>query len=50
MLKNKKINRILISRTDKLGDVVLTLPVIGYLKTKLPNLELGFYAKLILNR
>lgn len=38
----KKIKRILISRTDKLGDVVLTLPIIGYLKNQFPNMEIGF--------
>lgn len=42
-------NRLIISRTDGLGDVVLTLPLAGYLKERWPEMELTFlcaaYAK-----
>jgi heptosyltransferase III len=37
--------RIVISRTDNLGDVVLTLPITGYLKSVDPNLEIYFIGK-----
>jgi heptosyltransferase-3 len=47
-------SRILISRTDRLGDVVLTLPIAGYLKSVLPNSTIGFlcteYTKSIVER
>ena len=33
--------RLLISRTDAIGDVSLTLPAIGWLKTHLPNLHIS---------
>lgn len=36
---------ILISRTDNLGDVMLTLPVCGALKQKFPHLKIGFIGK-----
>lgn len=38
----EKLNHILISRTDSLGDVVLTLPLAGYLKSCFPNLKISF--------
>ncbi|TAE71621.1 MAG: lipopolysaccharide heptosyltransferase family protein [Bacteroidetes bacterium] len=38
-------SKIIISRTDNLGDVVLTLPLAGYLKTKFPNTEIIFIGK-----
>lgn len=37
--------RILISRTDSIGDVMLTLPMAGYLKLKHPNSEIVFIGK-----
>jgi ADP-heptose:LPS heptosyltransferase len=38
----EKLKHILISRTDSLGDVVLTLPLAGYLKSLYPNLKISF--------
>lgn len=37
--------RIIISRTDSIGDVILTLPLAGMLKKKLPGCELIFLGK-----
>lgn len=37
--------RILLSRTDNLGDVLLTLPLCGFLKRALPDIHLIFLAK-----
>ena len=37
--------RIIISRTDSIGDVVLTLPLAGLLKTKFPEIHILFLAK-----
>ena len=36
---------LLISRTDSIGDVVLTLPLCGYLKHRWPNLRIGFICR-----
>ena len=36
---------ILISRTDGIGDVVLTLPMVGFLKTKFPDARIHFLGK-----
>lgn len=48
------IKSILISRTDRIGDVVLTLPMAGYLKKHMPLLKIGFlctdYTKPIVER
>lgn len=41
-MKSKKI---LISRTDSIGDVVLTLPLAGYLKQNYPSVKLGFLGR-----
>ncbi|MEN8223741.1 MAG: glycosyltransferase family 9 protein [Bacteroidota bacterium] len=38
-------NRIIISRTDSIGDVILTLPVAGLLKRKLPDCEIIFMGR-----
>lgn len=38
----KKVNKIVISRTDSIGDVALTLPLIGILKEKYPKAEIIF--------
>jgi len=40
-----KINKIIISRTDSIGDVILTLPVAGVVKEKFPDSEIIFLAK-----
>ncbi len=39
------IKRIIISRTDSIGDVVLTLPLCGILKNNFPNAEIYFLGK-----
>jgi len=39
------INKIIISRTDSIGDVILTLPVAGVLKKFNPNVEIFFLGK-----
>ncbi len=36
---------ILICRTDNIGDVVLTLPVAGYLKQRYPGVRIGFLCR-----
>jgi ADP-heptose:LPS heptosyltransferase len=41
----KLLKSIIISRTDNLGDVVLTLPVAGMLKTVLPDVKIYFIGK-----
>lgn len=41
----KSFKRIIISRTDSIGDVVLTLPVAGMLKKKLPATEIIFMGR-----
>jgi len=38
-------NRVIISRTDNLGDVILTLPLVGYLKAVRPSLKIFFIGK-----
>lgn len=47
-------NRILISRTDGIGDVVLTLPLAGFLKKHLPDSKISFlcseYSKPVVER
>ena len=37
--------RLVISRTDNLGDVILTLPLAGYLKSIMPDLRITFIGK-----
>ncbi len=37
--------RLVISRTDNLGDVILTLPLAGYLKSIMPDLKITFIGK-----
>jgi ADP-heptose:LPS heptosyltransferase len=37
--------RVVISRTDNLGDVILTLPMAGYLKSVVPDLRITFIGK-----
>lgn len=36
---------ILISRTDNIGDVVLTLPLVGFIKEKMPKTTISFLGK-----
>lgn len=38
-------NRIIVSRTDSIGDVVLTLPMCSWLKEKFPDCKLTFLGK-----
>ena len=47
ILKNQieKISNILISRTDSIGDVVLTLPLAGMLKQLIPEVKIGFLGR-----
>lgn len=40
--KLKSIKKILISRTDGIGDVILTLPLAGYIKKQNPDIEILF--------
>jgi heptosyltransferase-3 len=40
-----KINRIIISRTDAIGDVILTLPMVSMLKKVLPQVKIIFFGK-----
>ncbi len=37
--------RVIISRTDSLGDVILTLPLLGYLKATMPEIRIYFIGK-----
>jgi len=37
--------RLVVSRTDNLGDVILTLPLLGYLKSIIPDLKIFFVGK-----
>ncbi len=37
--------RVIISRTDNLGDVILTLPLLGYLKATVPEIRIYFVGK-----
>lgn len=45
MPKSQKPQHILISRTDAIGDVVLTLPMAGYLKELLPGCKVSFLGR-----
>ena len=38
-------NKFLVSRTDSIGDVVLSLPVAGWLKKKFPDSKVIFLGK-----
>jgi ADP-heptose:LPS heptosyltransferase len=42
---NDEFNKIILSRTDNLGDVILTLPMAGYLKKHFPRAKIGFIGK-----
>lgn len=41
----KQIKRVIVSRTDSIGDVILTLPLCAILKHKFPEIEILFLAK-----
>ncbi|MCF6241164.1 MAG: glycosyltransferase family 9 protein [Bacteroidales bacterium] len=41
----EQIKRIIISRTDSIGDVILTLPLCGILKNNFPDVEIYFLGK-----
>jgi heptosyltransferase-3 len=43
--KNAIGKRLIITRTDNLGDVILTLPLAGYLKSVIPDLKITFIGK-----
>ncbi len=53
-MKTLNLSSIAISRTDAIGDVILTLPICGYLKSLNPDIKIDFiarnYTKAILNR
>jgi heptosyltransferase-3 len=44
-MKNDEIKKILISRTDNIGDVVLTIPMAFVLKKSFPNAKIAFLGK-----
>jgi heptosyltransferase-3 len=39
------LKRIIISRTDNIGDVIVTLPMASFLKSEFPNAEIIFFGK-----
>jgi ADP-heptose:LPS heptosyltransferase/O-antigen ligase len=39
------LRRVLVTRTDNIGDVVLTLPMVGYLKQQHPQAEISFLCR-----
>ncbi|MCS6821472.1 MAG: glycosyltransferase family 9 protein [Microscillaceae bacterium] len=43
-MKTKNLT-IILSRTDNIGDVVLTLPMAGYLKSRIEGVKIGFIGK-----
>jgi ADP-heptose:LPS heptosyltransferase len=42
---SKGVSRIILSRTDNIGDVVLTLPMAGLIKARYPDCEIVFMAR-----
>jgi ADP-heptose:LPS heptosyltransferase len=44
-MKMSKLKSIIISRTDSIGDVILTLPMAGVIKSQMPNVKVFFLAK-----
>ena len=42
---HNKVNHILLSRTDSIGDVVLTLPMAGIIKNYLPDCKISFMGR-----
>jgi len=49
MIEKDKVKNILVTRTDRLGDVILTLPLITYLKTIFPGAKIFILVKIYLN-
>src|SRR3569623_1521976 len=45
MISHNNIKHILVSRTDNIGDVVLTLPLLGILKKQYPQVKISFLAR-----
>lgn len=45
MINKKNVKSILISRTDRLGDVILTLPLVSTVKKIFPGCKLFFFSK-----
>jgi ADP-heptose:LPS heptosyltransferase len=45
MAENLSIRKVLISRTDSIGDVILTLPMAGLLKKHMPDAEVFFLGR-----
>ncbi len=41
----EQLSTLIVSRTDSLGDVMLTLPLVGFLKEKAPHLKIYFLGK-----
>ena len=41
----QEVKRIIISRTDSIGDVVLSLPMARYIKQHIPDAYIGFLGK-----
>ena len=39
------VNKIILSRTDNIGDVLLTIPMAGYIKKQMPNVTIAFLGK-----
>ncbi|WP_186646001.1 glycosyltransferase family 9 protein [Fluviispira vulneris] len=44
-MKEDSYKRILLSRTDNIGDVILTLPMAGIIKSQIPNTKILFLGK-----
>ena len=45
MMQKNNIKHLLISRTDNIGDVLLTLPLAGILKQQFPTMKISFLGR-----
>ncbi|OGT41108.1 MAG: hypothetical protein A3F13_02960 [Gammaproteobacteria bacterium RIFCSPHIGHO2_12_FULL_40_19] len=45
MMQKNNIKHLLISRTDNIGDVILTLPLVGILKQQFPEMKISFLGR-----
>lgn len=45
MIQQNDIKHLLVSRTDNIGDVILTLPLIGILKRQFPEMKISFLGR-----
>lgn len=45
MIQKNDIKHLLISRTDNIGDVILTLPLLGILKQQFPTMKISFLGR-----